>query len=154
MIVSILPMVGYLAAAALAVMAMEAAMDARLTWVMMRALRRASGAGAKLDLESRFVVRLGDSEVVCERPDGTHERVAWHELQRVEIVSTSDDPMVPDTFWLLDGKTSGCAIPWGATGEVELLQRLQELPGFDHQAIVGAASNGSNARRLCWQRAS
>jgi len=151
--VSILPIVGCLAAAALVVMAMEAAMDAHLTWVMKRALRRSSGGGAKLDPESRFLVRLGDFDVVCERPDGTHERVAWHELQRVEIVSTSAGPMVPDTFWLLDGKTGGCAIPWGATGEVELLRRLQELPGFDHQAIIGAASDGTDARRLCWQRA-
>ena len=154
MIVTILPIVGWLAAAAIAVIAMEAAMDARLTWAMKRALRRASGGGTKLDPESRFVVRLGDSEVVCERPDGKRERVAWHDLRRIEIVSTSDGPMVPDVFWLLVGDNGGCAIPWGATGEAELLQRLQSLPAFDNRAVIDTASNGTDARRLCWQRAS
>ena len=150
---NIVPVLGCVVVALVVVIAMEAAMDARLTWIMRRALRRASSGGAKLDPESRFVVRLGESEVVCERPDGTRERVAWHELQRVEIVSTSDGPMVPDTLWLLLGETGGCAIPWGATGEAELLQRLQALPGFDNQAVIGAASDGTDARRLCWQRA-
>jgi hypothetical protein len=79
----------------------------------------------QLDPESRFVVRVDDAGVVCERPDGKTERVGWDDLERVQIVSTSEGPSVPDTFWLLEGKVGGCAIPWGATGESALLERLQ-----------------------------
>src|SRR5687767_1492898 len=93
---------------------------------------------ARLDPESRFIVRLSDSEVVCERPDGKTERVAWSDLQRVEIVTTSEGPMVPDVFWVLHGTDSGCAIPQGATGEEELLDRLHALPGFDNGRMIEA----------------
>ncbi|MGH7586863.1 MAG: hypothetical protein ACREMH_11490 [Gemmatimonadales bacterium] len=105
-----------------------------------------------LDPEGRFVVRVDAAEVICERPDGTRERVTWDDLERVEIVSTSEGPRFPDTFWLLVGKVGGCAIPWGATGEAELLGRLQRLPGFDNTAVIGAASDATDARRTCWQR--
>jgi hypothetical protein len=148
--VTILGLVGCLAAAAVVVIAMEAAMNARLMWSR-RVLLQGSSI-AWLDPESRFVVRFADSEVVCERPDGARERVAWHELQRVEIVSKSDGPLVPESFWLLVGNPGGCAIPWGATGEAELLRRFQELPGFGDGEGIGAAWDAAAARRLCWQR--
>ena len=111
------------------------------------------GPALPLDPEGRFVVRVDSAEVVCERPDGTRERVTWDDLRRVEIVSTSEGPRFPDTFWLLVGGSGGCAIPWGATGEAELLERLQRLPGFDNSAVIGAASDATDARRTCWERA-
>jgi hypothetical protein len=52
--------------------------------------RYASEPRAPLVPESRFVVRLSDTEVVCERPDGTVERVGWADLQKVEVVTTGD----------------------------------------------------------------
>lgn len=117
------------------------------------ALVLVSGRGSPaLDPEGRFVVRVDAAEVVCERPDGTRERVNWDDLERVEIVSTSEGPRFPDTFWLLVGKVGGCAIPWGATGEAQLLERLQQLPGFDNTAVIGAASDSTDARRTCWER--
>lgn len=110
------------------------------------------GQAPALDPEGRFVVRVDPAGVACERPDGTQERVTWDDLERVEIVSTSEGPRVPDTFWLLVGKVGGCAIPWGATGEAELLERLQQLPGFDNSAVIAAASDATDARRTCWER--
>src|SRR5262245_29029993 len=84
----------------------------------------ASKPRAPLDPESRFIVSLSDSEVVCKRPDGKVERVAWADLQKVEVITTSDGPFAPDVFWLLHGTEGGCAIPQGATGESQLLARL------------------------------
>jgi hypothetical protein len=127
------------------------AMNAFDTWRIGRSIRR-GGSRPYLDPESRFVVRLSDTDVVCARPDGTRERVTWDELQRVEIVNTSDGPMRPDTFWLLVGDEGGCAIPWGATGEPELIERLQQLPGFSNEAVIGAATDTGDARRTCWVR--
>ena len=122
------------------------------TWRVERAMRRAGPSARRLVPESLFVVRLGDDDVVCERPDGTRERVTWDDLQRVEIVNTSDGPMRPDTFWLLIGDAGGCAIPWGATGERQLLDRLQKLPGFLNAAVISAATDAGDARRTCWER--
>ena len=102
--------------------------------------------------ESGFIVRLSDAEVVCERPDGKVERIQWSDLQKVEVITTSDGPFAPDVFWLLDGTAEGCAVPSGATGEKELLERLQALPGFDNSAVIAAMSCASDRRFLCWER--
>jgi len=113
-----------------------------------------TGSGqARLEPESLFIVRLSDSGVVCERPDGKVERVGWADLQKVEVVTTSDGPFAPDVFWVLHGTEGGCAIPQGATGDRQLLERLQTLPGFDNGAVIEAMSCASDRRFLCWQRA-
>lgn len=106
-----------------------------------------------LQPESRFVVRLSDTGVICERPDGKVEGVGWADLQKVEVVTTSDGPFAPDVFWVLHGTDGGCAVPQGATGESQLLERLQRLPGFDNAAFIEAMSSASDRRFLCWQRA-
>jgi hypothetical protein len=114
--------------------------------------RHASEPRVPLEPESRFVVRLSDAEVVCERPDGKVERVGWADLQKVEVVTTGDGPFAPDVFWVLHGTDSGCAVPQGATGDTQLLERLQTLPGFDNHALIEAMSSTSNRSFLCWQR--
>jgi hypothetical protein len=114
---------------------------------------RASQSPSRLEPESRFVVRVSDTEVVCERPDGKVERVGWGDLQRVEVVTTSEGPFAPDVFWVLHGTVEGCAVPQGASGDGDLLARLQALPGFDNNAVIEAMSSTSDRRFLCWQRA-
>jgi len=114
--------------------------------------RRRSAISRGLEPESRFIVRISDIEVACDRPDGKTERVGWSDLQRVEIVTTSDGPMAPDVFWVLHGTDTGCAIPQGATGERALLERLQALPGFDNAQVIEAMGSTSDRRFLCWQR--
>ena len=71
---------------------------------------------AKLDPESQFIIQVTDTEIVCHRPDGICEKVAWDDLQKVEILTTSDGPFPPDVLWLLHGKDKGCVIPQGAKG--------------------------------------
>jgi hypothetical protein len=102
--------------------------------------------------ESRFVVRLSDREVICERPNGKVERVGWADLQKVEVVTTGDGPFSPNVFWVLHGTDGGCAVPQGATGDSQLLERLQALPDFDNGAFIQAMSSTSDRRFLCWQR--
>jgi hypothetical protein len=114
--------------------------------------RHASEPPARLRPESRVVVRVSASEIVCERPDGAVERVGWADLETVEIVTTSDGPFAPDVFWVLHGRDGGCAVPQGATGDRLLLERLQALPGFDNNAVIEAMSSTSRRRFLCWQR--
>src|SRR5690349_20901347 len=91
-----------------------------VVWLTLIWRRRRAGPRS-LDPESRFIVRMTDTEVACERPDGKTERVVWSDLQRVEVLTTSDGPMAPDVFWILHGTDGGCVIPQGATGDRELL---------------------------------
>lgn len=123
-----------------------------------RALERArhaeghASSGPRLEPESSFVVRLSDSEVVCDRPDGKIERVEWADLQKVEVVTTGDGPFAPDVFWVLHGTNGGCAVPQGATGDKQLLDRLQALPGFDNRSFIEAMSCTSDRRFVVWER--
>lgn len=149
---NVLVLIAFLIACFAILFAMERANEAWLSWQVNRALRRVGQPGPKLEPESRFVVRVSDAEVVSERPDHTIEQVRWDALERVEIVSTGEGPMHPDMFWVLHGVSGGCAIPWGASGESVLLARLQQLPGFDNQAVIRAASQASAARWTCCER--
>jgi hypothetical protein len=114
--------------------------------------RHPAKSQGKLQPESRFIVHLSEQGVSCERPDGQVERVAWDDLQSVEILTTPDGPFWPDIFWLLSGTDTGCVIPWGATGDRELLERLQRLPRFDNGTVITSAPRTEGHRTLCWRR--
>ena len=97
-------------------------------------------------------MELTEDGVSCTRPDATVERVAWDDLQSVEIVNTDEGPFACDVLWVLHGSASGCVIPQGATGEGPLLARLQQLPGFDNGVVVAAMTTAANRRTVCWRR--
>ncbi len=107
----------------------------------------------RLQPESHYLVQISESDVSCARPDGNMESVAWDDLQQVEIVTTDDGPFRPDVFWVLHGSTTGCVVPQGATGEPELLERLQQLPGFRNGAVMEAMCSADNRRFLCLEKA-
>lgn len=102
--------------------------------------------------ESSFKVTFNDQEIVCTRPDGTQERVTWQDLQKIEIMNTGEGPFSPDCFWLLHGTENGCVIPQGATGDAELLERLQALPEFDNTTFIEAMGSIFKKRFVCWVR--
>jgi hypothetical protein len=124
-----------------------------LRWSIRRHLARLPRDGGqemddppRLIPESLYVVLLPDSGVCCTHPDGTTESVAWSDLQRVEIVSTDHGPFLPDVFWVLHGSSGGCVVPQGGSGETELLERLQQLPGFRNEAMIAAMPSTEHQR--------
>ena len=116
-------------------------------WWARRGARRAIVGVAPVP-ENGFTVAITDKDVSCTRPDGTVERVAWDDLQTVELIHSD----ATDVHWLLDGTNGGCTIPQGATGEGALLDRLQGLAGFDNGAVIAAMGRSDNHRTLCWRR--
>ncbi|MBS0660111.1 MAG: hypothetical protein JSR82_17875 [Verrucomicrobia bacterium] len=106
-----------------------------------------------LQPEAEIVVRWDEAGVECLRPGGHREAVRWDDLQGVVLETTDAGPFSADVFWILVGtQGAGCVVPQGATGEAELFDRLQELPGFDHQAVIAAMSCTENQRFLCWKK--
>jgi hypothetical protein len=112
-------------------------------------------SAARLMPESKFAVTVDEQEIRCRRPDGRAESVRFDEL-RVIIIETNDTgPLGTDVWWILAGDAenrSGCVVPGGATGEREMLEALQRLPGFDNRALIDAMSSMENRRFLCWKR--
>jgi hypothetical protein len=103
----------------------------------------------------RAVVQFDAEAVTCTRTGGLTERVRWSDLRAVLIKTTSDGPGVDDFFWVLlgEGAKSGCVVPSEAAGCDLLLARLQELPGFDNEAVIQAAQCVEDRDFLCWQHA-
>ena len=108
----------------------------------------------RMNTPSRSFVTFDDAWIRSHRSDGTTEEVSWEELSAVEIVTTDAGPFVCDVFFVLHGDQRGCVVAQEAEGCMELLERLQKLPGFNNQAVIDAMSCTSNARFSAWQKAS
>jgi hypothetical protein len=80
-------------------------------------------------------ISCDDVAVSYTPPDGAARRLAWADLQAVEIVTTSDGPFAVDVFWALLSDGPPLVIPQSADRSGVLLKRLQELPGFDNHAL-------------------
>lgn len=102
--------------------------------------------------ESLYIVQVSDTGVSCRDPDGASESVEWGDLKQVEIVTTDHGPFLPDVFWVLRGSEVVCVVPQGASGDKELMERLQQLPGFRYEAVIDAMSSTENRRFLCWEK--
>jgi hypothetical protein len=97
------------------------------------------------------IVTFDDVEVRCTRRSGKSESVRWDDLRGVLLETTDQGPFVDDMFWILVGTSGGCIVPSEAKGCQELMARLQQLPGFDNEAIIRASQLTSNNRLLCWK---
>jgi hypothetical protein len=97
-------------------------------------------------------VTFDDHEVRCVRRNGLVESVSWDDLRIVFIETTDQGPILDDVFWVLGGSSGGCVVPSEADGCQELMVRLQQLPGFDNEAVIRATQCADNNTFLCWQR--
>lgn len=104
--------------------------------------------------ESLFTVTLDEEWCTCTRPDGQKEAVRWDQLEEVLLVTTDQGPLEPDVFWVLSAGETGVVVPQGATGERALLERLQQLPGFDSRPVIAAMGCTENRQFSCWKRIS
>ena len=118
-------------------------------FVALEGQRKPSGP---LKPESDYTVETTDSFVRATRPDGTVEEVSWEGLTGFDIKTNSLGPFAPDVFWILHGDNRGCIIPQGASGDGALLERLQQLPGFDNEKFIEAMASTSDATFEIWRK--
>jgi len=105
-------------------------------------------------LKARDQVTFDHEGVTRTRRDGLVEYVAWDDLLSVDIATTNEGPWFDDVFWLLSAGDHGCVVPSEAEGMGELLLRLQQLPGFDDEAVIRAMGCTDNERFPVWSRES
>jgi hypothetical protein len=102
--------------------------------------------------EKQIIVKFDDEGVKATRPDGTIEIVTWSELKKIEVYTTDEGPFVEDVFFVLHGDNRGCCIPQGAANAKDLIERLQNLPGFDNENFIKAMGSTSNNTFLIWEK--
>ena len=98
------------------------------------------------------IVRFDEICVIRELEDGRTETIRWEDLQEVRIVTTDEGPFCDDVYWVLTGESSALLLPSESVGMDRLLARLQELAGFDNQAVIDAMGSVDNAQFVCWLR--
>ncbi len=80
------------------------------------------------------------------------DSIEWREVVRVAVSKEDDGPVpVDDEFYFfLEGKDDRrCVVP--NTYAVELLPRLQRLPGFDNEALVEGALGDDDELAVIWE---
>ena len=102
--------------------------------------------------ESEYSVETTVALVRLTHPDGTIEEILWDDLTGIDIETNALGPFAPDVFWVLHSSKLVFHIPQGATGDDQLLERLQQFPGFDYEAFIAAMASTAEATFEVWQR--
>jgi hypothetical protein len=98
-------------------------------------------------------IHIDDHGVRRKLADGKLEQITWDDLQEVVVLTTGDGPFAEDVFFVLAGQNgTGWVIPQGAPESMQLLERLQRLPGFDNETLIQAMSSTDDATFVCWRR--
>lgn len=115
--------------------------------------RRREAQRAALMLEEEVVVTFDDAGIAATYPDGKRQALAWSDVQCIAVETNDSGPWGADVWWLLEGESTRCSYPGGATGdEAALAEFSQRFPDFDYAAVIEAMGSTSNARFVCWQR--
>lgn len=102
--------------------------------------------------EASVLVEDNGEEITSTYPDGTVQRINWNAVETVEIHTNDSGPWGADVWWLLRSSNTSCSYPQGATGEIELISKLQTLPGFNNREFIEAMGCTSNRKFVCWQK--
>ena len=78
--------------------------------------------------------------------------IRWSDLQEVYIQTTDKGPVLEDVFFVLVTEEGTWKVPQGMAGTDVLLTQLQQLPGFDNEAVIRAMACADNAVFPCWRR--
>ncbi|WP_216215504.1 hypothetical protein [Amycolatopsis aidingensis] len=97
-------------------------------------------------------VRVDDTGVRRQLADGSEESVTWSDLSAVVIRVIPEGPWDEDVFFMLAGSDgAGTAVPSGDPAADALLERLQMLPGFDHDKFVEAMTTDADEAYVVWK---
>ncbi|EID55436.1 hypothetical protein SacxiDRAFT_3230 [Saccharomonospora xinjiangensis XJ-54] len=97
-------------------------------------------------------VSVDDTGVRRLLADGTEESIAWGDLAAVVVRVIPEGPWKEDVFLMLaasDG--TGTAVPSGDPAADALIERLQMLPGFDHDTFVEAMTTDADKAYVVWK---
>ena len=95
-------------------------------------------------------VTFDERGITCRRASGLDDHFEWSDLQSVVIRTTNRGPFDEDVFIVLSDAAASCWIPQAIAHH--LLERLQQLPGFDNQAVIEAMCCAENNEFVCWTR--
>jgi hypothetical protein len=103
---------------------------------------------SRVPFERDVVVSTSDSGVTATYPTGNVQIIGWAAVSRIAVETNDSGPWGADVWWCLEGPSSSCSFPLGATGEAAAIDEIRvRFPGFQ----VRGMNSTSNARFVCWE---
>jgi hypothetical protein len=100
------------------------------------------------DQPPRFV--FDDAGVTRHLGRGKTESARFEELTEVAVYTTADGPWAEDVFYVLSCGDHGCVVP-ETFANPAFVNRLMELPGFDHETFIEAMGSTDERMFSCWR---
>src|SRR4051794_30628380 len=86
---------------------------------------------SRVPFERDVVVSTSDTGITTVYPTGTVQSIGWASVIRITVETNDSGPWGADVWWCLEGRSSSCSFPQGATGEAAALEEIRErFPGF------------------------
>jgi hypothetical protein len=94
-------------------------------------------------------VSVSDHGLASAYRTGAAQSIAWSDVQRILVKTNDSGPWGADVWWVLEGTTSKCEFPQGATGEDAALAEIRRrFPSFE----VKGMNSVTNATFVCWEK--
>mgnify|MGYP001544696844 CR=1 FL=1 len=69
-----------------------------------------------------------------------------------DVIGPYQGPFDDDVFFVIETADKNFVIPQAAPGASQLLERFQQLPGFDNEAVIDSMGCTDNKEFVCWER--
>ncbi len=102
--------------------------------------------------ESDWIVTVTDNSIDTIDPKKVSSSILISEMEDVLIATNDSGPIGTDLWWILRGNGKVVIVPGGATGEKEMLNKLQQLPDFNNTEVIKAMGSCDNAEFLLWKK--
>jgi hypothetical protein len=100
----------------------------------------------------KSAIDIDDLGVTRHLDKGKTEQIRWDQLEKIEIITTSDGPWGEDVFWVFHEDDKGCVVPNSDPRVGELIQKIESFEAYDANAVIAAMGSASEATFLVWQR--
>ena len=102
--------------------------------------------------ESRSLVKDHGNFVSSTYPSGDSQTLSWKDLIRVEVRTNDSGPWGWDVWWVLSGSEDEVSFPLGATGQDDILDKLQAVTGAERDQLIQGMNCTSNRTFVCWHK--
>ena len=105
-----------------------------------------------VDSEAHVVVTDHGEFVSAQFPNGMTQTLSWSELIRFEIHTNDSGPWRWDVWFVLVGSQDEVSFPLGATGEDDVLARLESVTGKPRSQLIDGMNSTENRTFVTWEK--
>lgn len=102
--------------------------------------------------ESYWIVSINDETISTVDFEKRENSIPISEIEIIKILTNDTGPVGIDLWWDLSGNGKNVHVPNGATGEIEMTERLQKLANFDNEEFIRAMRCTENAEFVVWRK--